>query len=313
VSTETRGLARIARAALRAYGIAPARLRLAGASFNSIFHVVAEDGRHLAVRVGPNVRIHPEGCEEAEAAWLERLANAGAPVNRAVRTLDGGPSVVIDDGDAEHPRSCMVFDWAPGRMLQTKITAPLLVEAGRLCAELHEIAMATDPAVPPHGVPIGDRVVYFAVPDRLSTLRAQYGSLFDDARDRAQATLDRLWQEQRRHAHLLHGDFTPANIVVHRGSVRAIDFQDMLWGLEVQDLAMAIAVLRRSPEHAAHVAAFRSGYERRRPWPDIAPSDMEDLIAVRRLSITNLNVAVGWPNAAATIERHADMIRDYLH
>ncbi|MCU1400643.1 MAG: hypothetical protein JWN62_3752 [Acidimicrobiales bacterium] len=308
-----RQLAALARAALQAYGIEPARVMRAGASFNTVFHVLAADGRHLAVRVGPTDRIHPNGCEAAEAAWLDRLADGGAPVNRALRTVDGTASVTVQTKGVPGPRTCMVFEWARGRMLQENITAARLVAAGRLCAQLHEIAAATDPAIPPHGVPVGDRVVYFDVPDRLWTLRAQYGAIFDEARERAESTLDRIWHDQRAHAHLVHGDFTPANLVVNGSTITAIDFQDMIWAPEVIDVSFVVAVLRRSTEHAEHVAAFRRGYAERRRWPEIDPADLEDLIAVRRLSIANLNVALGWPNAATSIERHAELIRLYLH
>ncbi|MCU1396872.1 MAG: hypothetical protein JWM34_5300 [Ilumatobacteraceae bacterium] len=308
-----RQLAALARVALRAYAIEPARVRRAGASFNTVFHVVAADGRQFAARVGPVDRIHPEGCEAAEAAWLDRLADGGAAVNRAKRTVDGSASVTVEANGVPGPRPVMVFEWAPGRMLKADITTTRLVAAGRLCAQLHEIAAATDPAIPPHGVPIGDRVVYFDVPDRLWTLRPEYGTIFDEARDRAEATLDRIWHDQRAHAHLVHGDFTPANLVVDRATVTAIDFQDMIWAPEVIDLSFVVAVLRRSTDHAEHVAAFRRGYEERRRWPEIDPADLEDLIAVRRLSIANLNVALGWPNAATSIARHAELIRLYLH
>ena len=71
----------------------------------------------------------------------------------------------------------------------------------------------------------------------------------------------------------------------------------------------------RDPElAAAHVEAFRRGYETRRRWPDVEDDDFEDLIAVRRLSITNLNVnlADSWPNASRNIARHAEVVRAYL-
>lgn len=302
----------IARSTLRAYGLTARRLTHAGASFNTVFHAITDTGRHVAVRVGPADRIHPVGCEDAEAGWLDQLADEGAPVNRALRTPDGAAWVTVPD-TAMVPRSCMVFEWATGTMMRQRLTAPRLERAGIVCAVLHELGAGTRPAAPPAGVPIGDRVVYFRVADRLGELREQYGSLFDDARDRAEEGLARVWRTHGASAHLVHGDLTPANLLVHRGEVTAIDFQDMLWAPEVQDLSMVVAVLRRDPEQAdAFIGAFRRGYETRRPWPEVDDEDFEDLIAVRRLSITNLNLVLPWPNAPHNVARHADVVREYM-
>jgi Ser/Thr protein kinase RdoA (MazF antagonist) len=308
-----RTLAALARTALAAYGVKTARVRRVGSSFNTVLHVVTTDGRHLSVRISPKERIHPEGSEEAEADWLDCLADAGAMVKRALRTTAGRASVTVESPGVPYPRSCMVFEWSPGQMLRERVTAPLLVNSGRLLAQLHEIAALTGPPIPPHGVPICDRIVYFSVADRLRTLRAQYGTLFDDARARAESTLSRIWRDQSTSAHLVHGDFTPSNIVVNRSKVTAIDFQDMVWAPEVIDISVVIAVLGSATDHAERIAAFRRGYEQRRLWPEVGANDMEDLIAARRLSVTNLNVALGWPNASRTIERHAEMLRIYMH
>jgi Ser/Thr protein kinase RdoA (MazF antagonist) len=210
-----------------------------------------------------------------------------------------------------YARTCMVFGWTPGSMLRSRPNASGLAAAGRLCATLHEIA-ADGGKAPPHGVAIADRVVYFTVPDLLHTSTGTYGSLFVDARARVDEALDRLWDERNHTAHLIHGDLTPANVVMYHGRAGAIDFQDMVWGLDIQDISMVLAALSREPDHLGLAAAFRFGYEQRRPWPETAAHEMAALIAARRLSIANLNIAIGWPNAVASVDRQAALLRTYL-
>ena len=50
-----------------------------------------------------------------------------------------------------------------------------------------------------------------------------------------------------------------------------IDFQDLIWGFEVQDVAIALLALNIHGDTGRWAAAFRSGYESVRPWPEADP------------------------------------------
>ncbi len=57
------------------FGIQPRRFSLLAAhSFNTMFRADRVDAAPLAVRVG-EVRIHADGVEEVEAAWLDAIRN----------------------------------------------------------------------------------------------------------------------------------------------------------------------------------------------------------------------------------------------
>jgi Ser/Thr protein kinase RdoA (MazF antagonist) len=279
----------VACAALSRYDVAPQRVRLAARSFNSIFRVTTA-GAAYALRVGSAVRIHPAGTEAVEAAWHRRLREQGVCVPDVLANAAGELTTVV--AGTSGPRVCVLFDWVAGRSLRTCLTMRRSAALGALAARLHQHAAAWSP--PGAGdVLRADRVLYWRLPDRLAEAGARfgYGSLFTDAADRAQAVLDELWRDPPHPPHLVHGDLTPANVIVApQAGLVPVDFQDTVLGLEVQDLSITVAALRRLPDGGRLEGAFRSGYAEGRPWPDVSPDRFDSLIAARWLHQLNLTL-----------------------
>jgi Ser/Thr protein kinase RdoA (MazF antagonist) len=98
-----------------------------------------------------------------------------------------------------------------------------------------------------------------------------------------------------------------------------IDFQDTVWGLEVQDLAISVSALRRWPDGARLTEAFRAGYSERRPWPDVSPALFDSLIVARGLLQLNLTLNVTAPAGLEGLEglegyiaNHAERARAWM-
>jgi Ser/Thr protein kinase RdoA (MazF antagonist) len=284
----------IARAALGAYDVDVVACTFAAQAFNTVFRVEGADGAHYALRVGSDLRIHADGCEEVEAAWVNVLHAAGFPVARVVPARNG--SAVVDcEG-----RRCLLFDWVDGRRLRDE-PAPAFVHAtGAVLAALHEQATGylTDA---PAGALVPDRALYLRVEDRLAELRPQFGTVLEDARERVQVAFDALWRNPPHAPHLLHGDVQPNNVIVDDGRVTVIDFQDLMWGFEIIDIVITM-------RHMPHGDAFRAGYETRRPWPDADPEAWAALGAARHLNILNLGLAGDRPKLAEVVSRHAEPV-----
>ncbi|MBN9376184.1 MAG: phosphotransferase, partial [Cellulomonas sp.] len=301
----------IALEALRHYDVAPRRLSRAARSFNSVFRVTAASGTH-ALRVGAEQRIHADGTLATEAAWLRRLAERGMVVPALRTNWAGEVGTVVAARDAV-PRTCALFDWVAGRSLRARLTAPTAARLGRLAAQLH--ADAEDwGLVDPPDVLVADRVLYWRVPVRLTAPDIPFHDVFADALDRAQAALDELWRTPPHRPHLLHGDLTPANVIVtNDGTLVPIDFQDVVWGFDVQDLAITIVALRRAPGGPRLVEAFRDGYASLRPWPASPPELVEALVAARVLGMVNLVVTVHGPaDRGDYLAAHAQRLRQWL-
>jgi Ser/Thr protein kinase RdoA (MazF antagonist) len=281
------GLRELAGEAVRSYDIRPRRITLAAESFNSVFRITADTGTY-ALRIGAALRIHPPGTLAAEAAWQRRLRHGGliVPDVHANRAGALATDVSVDGSD---PRSCALFDWVAGRSLRTRLTPTTAAALGRVAALLHRDAAAW--RTPRPDVLVADRVLYWRLPERITVPDLGFGSVFRDALERAQTVVDHLWRHPPHEAHLVHGDLSPANAVVTRGGgLVPIDFQDLVWGYDMQDLAITVAALRRAPRGQRFADAFREGYTALRPWPDMSPALLESLVVARLLNQINLTL-----------------------
>jgi Ser/Thr protein kinase RdoA (MazF antagonist) len=300
----------VALAALRHYDLAPRRITRAADSFNTVFRVSADTGRY-ALRVGAALRIHTAGTLQAEAAWPARLRAHGLPVPALHATAAGQAGTVVDGGSG--PRTCALFEWVVGRSLRTRLTGPTAAALGRLAARLHRDAEGWTPPEP-LDVLVADRVLCWRLPVRLTAPGVPHASVFADALHRAQAELDRLWRTPPHRPFLLHGDLTPANVIVARdGTLVPIDFQDLVRGFAVQDLAIGVAALRRMPAGERLVDAFRHGYTAHRPSPDVLPGLFEALLAARALHQLNLTLNIhGTTGRTGYLAAHAARLREWL-
>ena len=245
-----------------------------------------------------------------ESAWLSRLRANGIFVPLVVPNRDGRPETAV--GAGPKARECVLFEWVRGRSLRRQLTRPAAERLGRLAARLHEDATDWEMATPP-SVLAADRVLYWRLPRELPSAGAPYGNLFDDALGRAEADIDALWRDPPHPPHLLHGDLTPSNVLVSPShGLVPVDFQDLVWGFDVQDLAITVAELERA-ENAAIIAAFRRGDEAARTWPGVSPAMFQSLIVARRLHTVNLTLAaLGSAEREPYLAQHATRLRMWM-
>jgi Ser/Thr protein kinase RdoA (MazF antagonist) len=276
-----------AREAVRHYDIRPRRITLAAVSFNSVFRIAADTGTY-ALRVGAALRIHTPGTLATEAAWQRRLRDGGMAVPD-VRANTSGSLATDVSVDGLDSRACTLFDWVAGRSLRTRLTRTTAAALGRLAALLHRDAEAW--LQPRPDVLVADRVLYWRLPDRLTGPDLGFGSVFGDALERAQTIVENLWRHPPQDAHLVHGDLAPANVIATRGGgLVPIDFQDLVWGFDMQDLAITVAAFRRAPDGQRLAEAFHEGYTTLRPWPEMSPALLESLVVARLLNQINLTL-----------------------
>jgi Ser/Thr protein kinase RdoA (MazF antagonist) len=288
----------VARDAVRAYDIEVVDVTFAKQAFNTTFRVEADDGSAYALRVGPALRIHADGCEELETAWLLELNGAGLRVVVPVAARNG--AFVVSAGE----RRGVLFEWLPGRSLREHATRDFVRMAGTALARLHE-QPAGDRTDAPAGALAGDRVLSFLAPFRLGELEARVGTPFGAAVERAQSGLDALWRKPPHPPRLLHGDVNLGNVLVDGAGVTLIDFQDLFWGFEIQDVTIATMALPDAD-------AFRAGYETVRPWPEADGETIAALKAARHLNVLNFGLSVGKPGLDEFVARLAGPIAEWM-
>lgn len=279
-------------------------------SFNTVFRADAPDGAtpRMALRVGDRIRIHAADVESVEAAWLCRLsAETALTVPQPVAGRDGCSSRHWSVPGVDGTRVCSLFSWLDGRPLRDHMTTDGLVSMGRVAAELHEHAASLDAAFA-SAAPCADAPVYFGETDLVTSPGAD--PLLVEARARVQDVIDGLWADPPHRPHLLHGDIGPHNVLVFRGRVRPIDFQDLLVGFDVQDVAITVADLRRNAPEA--VEPFRSGYRSVRPWPLSDPALEAALVAGRSLNVANLGLLLRRDGFDRRVAAHTAIVRRWM-
>jgi Ser/Thr protein kinase RdoA (MazF antagonist) len=303
----------LGRRAASYYGLEPVRLTLVAQSFNTLFRLSTDDRNHFLLRVGSVLRLHPKGSAEVEAAWLDALnQDATIVFPQVLRNLDNEVTTEVSSAGLAEPRTCMLLRWVPGRALTDRLSPELVAGAGRLLGHLHHHASSwTDR--PADTVPVANRVLYWEDGARFDSLHHDHRALFAEAAERAQASIDALWAAPPGRPHLLHGDLTPHNIIQTRRGLVPIDFQDLVWGFDVQDIAISMLPLQRHEPPVTLTAAFRAGYEEVRPWPQVSPETLAALFAARRLLMANLALNVRKPGLDAYIEYTAGRLVDWMH
>jgi len=285
-----RRLASIARRALDERGIDEASLRFLTDDTNILFRARAAAGTFV-VRIGvhgPIAHSLPEA--EAETAWLAALRASGLTVPDPVPDLTGRLVTPIALRGVDGERLVVVFRWIPGGLLEGHLSRANLAAYGALAARLHRHAGGFrppgDPPLPryDHLFPFDQPEVLFAggntpllPPRRLAVFRA--------AAERVTEAITRLRATQP--MRLLHGDLHVWNVLLHRGRLAPIDFEDLMWGWPVQDIGTALYYLQHRPDFPAILGDFRRGYEEVAPWPEPAPGDLDTFIAGRALVLAN--------------------------
>jgi Ser/Thr protein kinase RdoA (MazF antagonist) len=298
--------------ALRAYDLEVIRCSFVARAFNTVFRVDTTNGSY-ALRVSPGLRIHAEGCEALEAAWVTALRrDVGLATPAVMLARDGSPVVWASTEGVPEPRSCVLFEWVGGQELRRRMSPGPVRKTGELAAIVNDQAVARQESAAPSGALVADHVLYFRTEFRLDELRPTYGSALDEAVSRAQQTLDALWRNPPHPAHLLHGDISPSNVMVAGSEVTLIDFQDLIWGFEIQEVVIALQGLANFDDFEALWKAFREGYEAIRPWPEADPETLAGLHAARRLNTLNFGLNIRKPGLDAWVARQVPPVIEWM-
>lgn len=298
--------------AVDCFGMVEPRVRLLSQhSFNTIFRVDCDSDRFV-LRVGDARRIHADGAEDVEAEWLYQLAEKSVvTAPQPISATDGSWSVGYETDFVTGVRACSMFTFIEGRELRSTKVGPIEIHAaGALLAQLHEHAASTPLAKPVPAALHVDRVVYFHEENLVGTYDSSTGSMFTDAIARVQATMDDLWTSPPHSPHLLHGDFGAHNVLTWRSQLRPIDFQDLQFGFDVQDLGLSIADLGRNT--AELVKPFTAGYSTVRPLPELSPDLLAAFSAGRSLNMMNLGLHLRRQGIDWFLERHATLVEKWM-
>ncbi|MDJ0767824.1 MAG: phosphotransferase [Ilumatobacter sp.] len=283
VRAQVHRLRQVALRALGEYPIEPARVRLLAHECNTSFRVDTTDGRRFALRLGM-AATSTSAQLQAETAWLTALArdtDVVVPVPLANSAGRLHTSAYCQSLDRELPVA--VMSWLPGRDLDEP-TPAAMVALGRITAHLHDHAerwrIPPGAGVPSHAdVLVGEDDLLVAA--HIDRPRADI-DVVRSALRAAQDATDDAWSAGGER--ILHGDLHPWNVKWLRGRMSVFDFDDVLTGVPVQDLAISAYYL---DDDAALRDALLAGYSEIRRLPAYEPEQFDALLAGRNLLLLN--------------------------
>lgn len=275
---------------------------------NVMFRVVTERGQQLVLRVG-SPHSNTRSNIDLEVAWLDALhTDTSLDVVAPVRTAGG--SLVVDemDPDLGKERPCVLFTWVPG--------APMGEGSGtfgyRLLGQMLASLQAHGQTWSPPGsreLRSWDRVFYYDEDqDPVVVDDPLYGHLFDVKRRTtirraiglAGKVIESSWDEEV--AQVVHGDLHEWNVHLAGSRLYAFDFEDVMFALPAQDVAISLYHTRYDHQRHEFREAFRRGYESVLEWPIRDESQLDGFHAARQVMLMNY-AARALPMAEA---------RDYL-
>ena len=284
-------LRRLALKALEQYDLDVARVRLITNEFNGIFRVDTATGDKYVLRV-----TLPEGGHDLDAvcgemAWLDALSrDTDLSVPRPLAARNGQLVVEAESAGVPEPRLCAIFGWVPGTNLADHLTPDNVRKLGELSARLHAHAATFRP---PSGFTALRFDKVFPFPEPVILFEDEHRHLFPPERRAiyeravawAQEAIGRL-QVSGEPMRVIHGDLHQWNVRVYRGILSPIDFEDLMWGWPVQDIATTLYDLL-GPGFQELRAAFRRGYTGHSPWPERCPGEIDAFVAARGVGLVN--------------------------
>jgi len=291
VRGQARRLRKLVLNALTHYELDVARLRLVTNDMNGIFRIDTRDRQKYILRVTMPEGGHTLDHVAAEMDWLAALAHdTNLSVPRPLPARNG--SLVVEAGTSGVPevRLCEVFSWVPGKDLDEDMSEVNISKLGELMAGLHAHALTYRP---PSDLSLlrFDRV--FPFPEPVVLFDKTYSPLFPATRrvvyERAiawaQESIDRL-KASGELMRIIHGDLHQWNVRTKRGVLSPIDFEDLMLGWPVQDIATTLYYFPAG-SYSELCIAFQDGYTRHIPWPERHKSEIDSFIAARGIGLAN--------------------------
>ena len=301
VKIQTDSLTVFAHEILAKFGISDAEVECINFEFNATFSVSTESGQRYALRLNINSTRVVSNIQ-AETQWVRALAripsiNVPAPI----AALDDQFVVSALHEDSGQMIYGVMYSWLEGEEIGDEPTLEQLRTVGQTMALLHENSSSfslTDGATLPT---FND--FFWGTEDFLfstkSSLIPKDRELIEQARDLIMKFTDDLYATSA--VHIIHADLHGWNLMWHEDQLFIFDFDDCGFGVEAQDIAVALYYLD-TPEQEV---SLLDGYKSIRPLPVYSENALKALLLQRRLLL--LNYLYETKNA-----EHKEMLPAYL-
>jgi Ser/Thr protein kinase RdoA (MazF antagonist) len=301
VKVQTDSLTLFARGILKKYGISDAQVECINFEFNATFSVSTESGQKYALRLNINSTRTVSNIL-AETQWVRELARIpSVNVPTPIATLDDQFVVSALHEDSGQTICGVMYTWLEGEEIGDEPTLDQLRRVGQAIAHMHQNKsefQLTDGAELPtfNDFFWGTEDFLFSV---RSTLSPENKTLMKQAHDLIMQFTNELYATSP--VRIIHADFHGWNLMWHEDQVFIFDFDDCGFGVEAQDIAVALYWLNTPTADSTLLEGYRSV----RPLPAYSDKAMKALLLQRRLLL--LNYLFETKNA-----EHKEMLPAYL-
>ncbi|KMW57151.1 Aminoglycoside phosphotransferase [Candidatus Rhodobacter oscarellae] len=269
---------------------AGAAARLINVSENATYLVEAPGGWRAVLRVH-RAGYHSRDAIQSELAWMAALEGDGVVATpQAIAGKDGALIQTARTPGLEAPRFLVLFHFIDGAAPdETGDLRPSFETLGAIAARVHEHSLAWSR-------PAGfermswDLNAVFGPDATWGDWRAapHVGPPERDMLEQLQRVITQRLTSYGTGAErfgLIHADMRLANLLVHKGQTRVIDFDDCGFGWLMYDFAAAISFIETSPEIPNLKAAWLRGYRSVRALPPADEAEIDTFVMLRRMAL----------------------------
>ena len=269
---------------------ADAKAQLINISENATFLVTAAGGYCSILRIH-RLGYHTRNAIDCELSWMEDLGKNGDVITPATIVGKNGKAIQqAHSHDLPSKRFLVMFEFVEG--IEPSEDDDLITrfeELGEIAAKTHVHSISWNR--PEHF----ERLVW--------NIKSVYGNnpTWGDWRnapgmtDASRSVLQRLEEtvtERLRHYGdgpdkygLIHADMRLANLLIHNGSTRLIDFDDCGVGWFLYDFAAGISFMEDHPQIPALKKSWVSGYRKIRQLTTLDETEIDTFVMLRRMAL----------------------------
>jgi Ser/Thr protein kinase RdoA (MazF antagonist) len=280
---QQKSLAIFAHEILNYYGISNAKVSCINFGFNATYSVETETGVKYALRINVNSAKTIRNLL-AEIEWVRHLnRTAGINTPTPIATLKDEFIVSAVHSESGLTLFAVMYSWLEGEEIGDEPTLDQLHEVGKAIALLHldssNLVLSPESELPTFND------FFWSTEDFLfsekSKLSLSDKSLLQEAHDLIMEFTRDLYETSP--VHIIHADFHGWNLMWHEGKLSIFDFDDCGFGVEAQDIAVALYYLDTPEQDQALLA----GYTSVKPLPTYSENAMKALLLHRRLLLLN--------------------------
>jgi Ser/Thr protein kinase RdoA (MazF antagonist) len=280
---QQKSLTLFAQELLKGYGIESAQVACINFEFNATFSVETEAGAKYALRVNIN-STRTLANMKGEIEWVRHLnRTSGINTPTPIATLKDDYIVSAVHPDSGQRMYGVMYSWLDGEEIGDEPTMEQLHEVGKAIAVLHQES-ADFTLSPESNLPTFNDFFWgtedFLFSDK-SILSFNDRSLIQEAYDFIMAFTRDMYETSP--VHIIHADCHGWNLMWHEGQLSIFDFDDCGFGVEAQDIAVALYYLDTPEQDQALLA----GYTSVKPLPAYSENGMKALLLQRRLLLLN--------------------------